>query len=213
MVVESEDFPKKHAQQQATGLELVKIYVGVCEYKYLGKNLGNTEVQVLIGELVGRPLKKIPSFVDDFRANAVDPVTTEVRRVADLKREILLPQIDDVWRNPPPLQLTKKERPSLDGKPLPDDALCLIYASRYWLLDSANQRFEDVAIEGMIHHRLKVKRRSHVPSVKLFRDPTHKLIIKVAIFASRCKDHWVQLCISLFAEYGLPGAHEPGLAS
>lgn len=180
-------------------------------YKYEEK-LDEREVQTLIDDLLGETCIKIPSFVQKFDESASDSVIVEVRRVAELKRDVLLHRVDAMWRYPPPIAFQAGEVPTLFQEPIPSSTLAVMYASFHWVLDAAGQSFEARVIKAMIRDRLDVK-GAQLPVAKHLPDPQHSITIKTAIYAKRRKDYWIQECIDWFARYGVSGARNRDLTS
>ncbi len=194
--------------RQCTQTQLLQIYTGVRWYKFLGKKLNELEVPILVGELVGRPLTKIPPFVSKFQERAGDPLTVEVRRGASLGKKDLLRQVDTVWRNPPGLDLQEKEKKTLFAKSCSLDLCCLIYACHHWVINEADKERPDYfAIKDMVLLKIHTKSKTDpkLPAIKILRDDTHKTTAKFAIFARRRKDHWVKACIDMLKQAKHPG--------
>ena len=187
----------------ATEKELLETYAGSCWYECHGQRLSDAEVATLVSDLFDCTFDDLPFFVYDFKKNTKDRLTVEVKRVAELNREALLRQVDAVWRNPPTFGVHRNELPKLDGEIIEPGTLCIIYACLHWVRDEDKKQFkpDDSRIRKMIWPNLNLGANS-VPVIKKLSNNTDPFTVKIAIYAKRRKDYWVQKCQAALAKAG-----------
>lgn len=207
---------RRYKWKKAGAKLLLYTYVGACWYEYQGKRLDQSELQMLIGDLAGGHVNRIPSFALDFLNGFNSRLTVDVRRVAELRKEELLRKIDEVWRNPPDTtlkDLESKQRPSLGDEYLTAHECAILYASIHWVVDEAGVPFPPSTIRQVIYDWLELKPKEEEKRRDAFwalKDNRRTATVKIAMYSKRCRERLVEECLEIFKEAGYD-AREDGV--